>query len=74
MEALINMVCELKITSGSKKLCKIYMVIRQSVNELLVKNSVTRPMKYIVGPLKLITGLYQIKTSSLYLKHEKTTA
>ena len=50
------------------------MVIRQSVNELLVKNSVTRPMKYIVGPLKLITGLYQIKTSSLYLKHKKATA
>ena len=31
MEALINMICELKITSGCKKLCKNSMVIRYSV-------------------------------------------
>ena len=47
--ALINMVCELKITSGSKKkLCKSCMVIQHSVKEVLAKNSVTQPMKYIV--------------------------
>ena len=49
MEALINMVCELKITSGYEKMCKNSMVIRNSVRELLAKNTVTRPMKYIVG-------------------------
>ena len=38
--ALLNMVCELKITSGSKK---NFMVIRHSVKELLAKNSVTQP-------------------------------
>ena len=42
--ALINMVCELKNTSGSKKkLCKNFMVIRHCIKELLSKNSVTRP-------------------------------
>ena len=46
VEALINMVCELKITSGSKKLCKNSMVIRHCVEELLAKNSVTRSMEY----------------------------
>ena len=41
--ALINIVCELKISSGSKKkLCKNFMVIRRCVKEL-AKNSVTRP-------------------------------
>ena len=36
--ALINMVCELKITSWSKnKLCKNFMVIRNFVKELLAK-------------------------------------
>ena len=48
VEALRNMVCELKITLGSKKLCKNSMVIRYSGKELLAKNSVTQPMKYIV--------------------------
>ena len=43
VEALINMVCELRITSWSKKLCKNFMVIRHCVKELLSKN-----MKYIV--------------------------
>ena len=50
VEALINMVCELKITSGcKKKMCKNFMVIRQSIKELLAKSMVTRPMKCIVG-------------------------
>ena len=31
VEALINMVCELKITSGCKKMCKKFMVIRHSI-------------------------------------------
>ena len=44
VEALINMVCELKITSG----CKNFMVIRHSIKELLAKSMVTRPMKCIV--------------------------
>ena len=48
MEALINMVCKLKITSGCKKMCKNFMVIRHSIKELLVKSIVTRPMKCIV--------------------------
>ena len=39
--ALINMVCEPKITSGLKKLCKNFMVIRHCVQEVLAKNSVT---------------------------------
>ena len=47
MEALINMVCELKITSG----CKNFMVIRHSIKELLAKSMVTRPMKCIVEAL-----------------------
>ena len=47
-EALTNMVYELRITSGSKKLCKTSMVIRPSIKELLAKNSVLRPLKYIV--------------------------
>ena len=38
VEALINMVCELKITSGAKKkMCKNFMVIRRCVKELLAK-------------------------------------
>ena len=42
--ALMNMVYELKNTSGSKKkLCENFMVIRHCVKELLTKNSVTRP-------------------------------
>ena len=42
--ALINMVSELKITSGSKKkLCKNFILIRHCIKELLAKNSVTRP-------------------------------
>ena len=42
--ALMNMVCELKITSWSKKkLGKIFIVIRNCVKKLLAKNSVTRP-------------------------------
>ena len=42
--ALINMVCELKYTSGSKKkLCKNFIVIRHCVKELLAKKSVTQP-------------------------------
>ena len=40
--ALINMVCELKITSGFKKMGKNSMVIRHCVKELLAKNSFTR--------------------------------
>ena len=35
------MVCEQKITSESKKLCKNSMGIRHSVKELFAKNSVT---------------------------------
>ena len=45
------MLCELKITSGSKKLarlCKNSTVIRYSVKELSAKNSVTLPLKYTV--------------------------
>ena len=49
VEALINMVCELKITSGCKTMCKNFMVIRHSIKELLAKSMVTRPMKCIVG-------------------------
>ena len=42
--ALINMVYELKNTSGSKKkLCKNFMEIQRYVRKLLAKNSVTRP-------------------------------
>ena len=52
VEALINMVCELKITSGCKKMCKNFMVIRHSIKELLAKSMVTRPMKCIVGNRK----------------------
>ena len=38
VEALMNMVCELKITSGfKKKLCKNFMVIRHSVKQLFAK-------------------------------------
>ena len=41
---LINMVYELKNSSGSKKkLCKNFMVIRHCIKELLAKNSVTQP-------------------------------
>ena len=41
VDALKNMVWELKITSGSKKkLCKNSMVIRHSVKELTAENSV----------------------------------
>ena len=44
VEALINMVYELKNTSGSKKkMCKNLMVIQRCVKKLLAKNSVTRP-------------------------------
>ena len=43
VEALINMVCELKITSGCKKMRKNFMVIRHSIEELLAKSMVTRP-------------------------------
>ena len=51
VEALINMVCELKITSEckKKKMCKNFMVIRHSIKELLAKGMVTRPMKCIVN-------------------------
>ena len=49
VEALINMVCEQKITSGCKKMCKNFMVIRHSIKELLAKSMVTRPMKCIVA-------------------------
>ena len=50
VEALINIVCELKITSGcKKKMRKNFMVIRHSIKELLAKSMVTRPMKCIVG-------------------------
>ena len=31
------MICELKITSGPKKLCKNFMVVRHCVEELLAK-------------------------------------
>ena len=48
MEALINMVCELKIRSGCKKKCKNFMVIRHSIKELLAKSLVTLQMKCIV--------------------------
>ena len=48
VEALINMVCELKL-QGLKKLCKNYMVIRHFIKELFAKKSVTRLTKYIVG-------------------------
>ena len=47
VEALINMVCELKITSWTIK-NKNSSVIRHSIKELLAKNSVTRSMKYTV--------------------------
>ena len=43
VEAIINMVCDLKITSRSEKNCKNFMVIRHSVEKLSAKNSVTRP-------------------------------
>ena len=52
------MVCELKVTSGCKKMCKNFMVIRHSIKELLAKSMVTRPMKCIVG----------IKNLPIYLK------
>ena len=55
------MVCELKIYSGSKKLCKNYMVIRHSVKELLAKNSVTRPMKYIVVLITILELKFDLK-------------
>ena len=49
VEALINMVCELKIMSGcKKKMCKNFMVVKHSIKELLAKSMVTRPMKCIV--------------------------
>ena len=51
VEALIIIVCELKITSGCKKMCKNFMVIIQSIKELLAKIMVTRPMKCIVDTL-----------------------
>ena len=55
VEALINMVCELKITSEcKKKMCKNFMVIRHSIKELLAKSMVTRPMKCKVVYLLLI--------------------
>ena len=59
VEALINMVYELKITSGckkkkkkkklKKKKKKNFMVIRYSIKELLAKSMVTRPMKCILA-------------------------
>ena len=55
MEALINMICELKITSGCKKMCKNFMVIRHSIKELLAVSMVTRPMKCIVDAMNVRT-------------------
>ena len=47
--ALLNMVCELKNTSWSKKkLCKNFMVIRHCIKELLAKKECYAAMKYIV--------------------------
>ena len=44
VRVLMNMVCELKNTSGfKKKMCKNFIVIRHCIKELLQKNSVTRP-------------------------------
>ena len=50
------MVCELKIMAGSTKNCiaKKSMVIRHSVKELLAKNRVTRPMKYIADQISML--------------------
>ena len=58
VEALINMVCELKITSGckKKKCVKKFMVIRHSIKELLAKSMVMRPMKYIV----IVSNLHEL--------------
>ena len=47
-EVLINTEFEVKITYCLKKKCKNSMVKRRSVKKILAKNSVTRPMKYIV--------------------------
>ena len=47
VEALVNMVCELKLLQGLKKLCKNEMLNRHPIKESLAKNSVMRPMKYI---------------------------
>ena len=42
-EALINMVCELKITSG----CKNFMVISHSIKELLAKSMVSMHNRHL---------------------------
>ena len=67
VEALINMVCELKITSGCKKMCKNFMVIRHSIKELLAKSMVTRPMKCIVDTLDYFTGIFLVVTTRIIL-------
>ena len=74
VEALINMVCELKITSGckkkKKKKCKNFMVIRHSIKELLAKSMVTWPMKCIVVKKNSIGKVHGLVTpnSSLHRK------
>ena len=71
MEALINMICELKMTAGCKKMCKNFMVIRRSIKELLAKSMVTRPMKCIVvNQSFLITQLMSMLKFWNQLKEE----
>ena len=66
VEALINMVCELKITSGcKKKMCKNFMVIRHSIKELLAKSMVTRPMKCIVDKILKKFGMSDCNPKSV---------
>ena len=49
VEALINMICELKLLHTFKKLCENSMVIRHSVEKLSEKDSVScAVIKYIV--------------------------
>ena len=64
VESLINMVCELKITSECKKMCKNFMVIRHSIKELLAKSMVTRPMKCTVVTIYIYIYIYTISINS----------
>ena len=74
VEALNNMVYELKITSGcKKKMCKNFMVIRYSIKELLAKSMVTRPMKCIEVSIKLLNTIrYNFEHPNIYYTEYRT--
>ena len=51
-EALINMVCELKITSGcKKKLCKNFMVIKKLCKNFMVIRVISEKHGYVADEM-----------------------